>query len=60
MLKNAKPLRIPIPYKGQLGFFDVRFTKNKIKKEQLIQKLLMKNIDINGLVIRLIIAKKYD
>ena len=27
MLKNAKPLRVPIPYKGQLGFFEVKLPK---------------------------------
>ena len=33
ILKNAKPFRIPIPWKGQLGFFDVDLPKienNKI------------------------------
>jgi hypothetical protein len=30
MLKNAKPLRVPIPWKGQLGFFDVSFSKKRI------------------------------
>ena len=32
MLKNAKPLRIPIPWKGQLGFFNVELPKIKNKK----------------------------
>ena len=32
MLKNSKQLRIPIPWKGQLGFFDVEFPKIKNKK----------------------------
>lgn len=32
MLKNAKPLRIPIPCKGQLGFFNVELPKIKNKK----------------------------
>lgn len=27
LLKNPKPLRIPIPWKGQLGFFDVKLSK---------------------------------
>ena len=27
LLKNAKPFRIPIPLKGQLGFFDVDIPK---------------------------------
>jgi hypothetical protein len=30
MLKNAKSLRVPIPWKGQLGFFDVSFSKKGI------------------------------
>ena len=33
MLKNAKIFRIPIPWKGQLGFFEVNLPKNKIKNE---------------------------
>ena len=32
ILKNAKPLRIPIPWKGQLGFFDVDLPKMKNNK----------------------------
>ena len=32
ILKNAKPFRIPIPLKGQLGFFDVDFPKMKNNK----------------------------
>ena len=32
ILKNAKPFRIPIPWKGQLGFFDVDFPKMKNNK----------------------------
>ena len=32
ILKNAKPFRIPIPWKGQLGFFDVDFPKMKNDK----------------------------
>lgn len=35
LLKNAKSFRIPIPYKGKLGFFDVKLPKNKIKKSEL-------------------------
>ncbi len=29
LLKNAKPLRISVPWKGQLGFFDVNIPKTK-------------------------------
>ena len=32
ILKNAKPFRIPIPWKGQLGFFDVEVPKMKNNK----------------------------
>ena len=32
ILKNPKPLRIPIPWKGQLGFFNVELPKIKNKK----------------------------
>ena len=32
ILKNPKPLRIPIPWKGQLGFFDVNLPKIKNNK----------------------------
>ena len=32
ILKNPKPLRIPIPWKGQLGFFDVDLPKIKNNK----------------------------
>ena len=35
LLKNAKTLRIPIPYKGQLGFFDVDVPKIKISKNEI-------------------------
>ena len=29
ILKNAKPFRSPIPWKGQLGFFDVEGSQNE-------------------------------
>jgi hypothetical protein len=32
ILKDAKPFRIPIPLKGQLGFFEVNIPKIKNKK----------------------------
>ena len=35
LLKNAKSFRIPIPYKGKLGFFNVKLPKNKIKTKKL-------------------------
>ena len=31
ILENAKPFRIPIPWKGQLGFFDVDLPKMKFR-----------------------------
>lgn len=38
-LKNAKELRIPIPYKGKLGFFDVNLNPS-IKKNQIKTDLI--------------------
>lgn len=35
LLKNARALRIPIPYKGQLGFFDVNLPKIKVRKSEI-------------------------
>ena len=35
LIKNAKVFRIPIPYKGKLGFFDVKLPKTKISKKEL-------------------------
>ncbi|MFB5598192.1 MAG: ASCH domain-containing protein [Nitrosopumilaceae archaeon] len=35
LIKNAKIFRIPIPYKGKLGFFDVKLPKTKISKKDL-------------------------
>jgi len=40
LLKNAKPFRIPIPLKGQLGFFDVDMPKNKIKNKEIISDII--------------------
>ena len=39
-LKNAKAFRIPIECKGQLGFFDVKLKKPRIKTEDLITDLI--------------------
>ncbi len=39
-LKNAKPLRIPIPWKGQLGFFDVNLPKTKIKNTEMVSDII--------------------
>jgi len=38
-LKNAKEFRVPIPYKGKLGFFDANL-KPKIKKNQIKTDLI--------------------
>jgi hypothetical protein len=38
-LKNAKEFRVPIPYKGKLGFFDVNLTP-KIKNNQIKTDLI--------------------
>ena len=38
ILKNAKPLRIPIPWKGQLGFFDVDLPK--MKKNKMVTEMI--------------------
>lgn len=35
MLKNAKSLRFPIPFKGQLGFFEVDLPKIKVSKNEI-------------------------
>jgi hypothetical protein len=40
MLKNAKPLRIPIPWKGQLGIFDVNIPKTKIKNKEIVSDII--------------------
>lgn len=39
-IKNAKPLRIPIPWKGQLGFFDVELSKTKIKNKEIVTDII--------------------
>ncbi len=40
MIKNAKPFRVPIPAKGQLGFFEVKIKPVKIKKSEMISDLI--------------------
>lgn len=39
-LKNAKALRIPIPLKGQLGFFNVNLPKAKIKDTEIVSDII--------------------
>lgn len=40
LIKNAKPFRIPIPAKGQLGFFDANLEQNTIKKSEIISDII--------------------
>lgn len=40
MLKKSKSLRIPIPRKGQLGFFDVDLPKTKIKDKDIVSDII--------------------
>jgi len=39
-LKNAKSFRIPIRWKGQLGFFDVNLPKTKIKNTEIVSDIV--------------------
>ncbi len=40
LLKNAKSFQIPIPYKGQLGLFDVELPKTKIKNKEIVSDII--------------------
>ena len=40
LLKNAKPFRIPIPWKGQLGFFEVNLPKTIIKNKEIVSDII--------------------
>ena len=40
LLKNSKAFRIPIPWKGQLGFFDVKLSKNIVKNKDIIADIM--------------------
>jgi hypothetical protein len=40
ILKNPKSFRIPIPWKGQLGFFDVDLPKIKIKDTKIMSDMI--------------------
>jgi hypothetical protein len=40
VLKNPKSFRIPIPYKGKLGFFDVKLPKLRITKNDIKSKII--------------------
>ncbi|MBI5860023.1 MAG: ASCH domain-containing protein [Nitrosarchaeum sp.] len=39
-IKNVKPLRIPIPWKGQLGLFDVELSKARIKNKDIVTDII--------------------
>ena len=39
-IKNVKPLRIPIPWKGQLGFFDVKLSRAGIKNKDIVTDII--------------------
>lgn len=39
-IRNVKILKIPIPYKGQLGFFDVELTKARIRNKDIVSDII--------------------
>jgi predicted transcriptional regulator len=39
MLENSKEFKIPIPYKGKLGFFDVQLKGEKIKDDDITSEI---------------------
>ena len=40
ILKNPRAFRIPIPWKGQLGFFNVDLPKKEIKKNEMVTDIM--------------------
>ena len=40
LLKNVKALRVPIPYKGQLSFFEIDLPKTKIKNKEIVADII--------------------
>lgn len=40
LLKNPKAFKIPIPWKGQLGFFEANIPKTKIKYNQIVLDII--------------------
>ncbi len=40
ILKKAKPFKIPIPWKGQLGFFEVNLPKTRIKNSKIVSEII--------------------
>jgi len=39
LLKNAKAFKVPIPYKGKLGFFDIHLDDTIVKDEDITSDL---------------------
>lgn len=40
LLKNPKKFRLPIPYSGQLGFFEIDLPKTNVRKKDLISEII--------------------
>ena len=40
MLKNSTQFKIPIPWKGKLGFFEVKLPKTRIKNKEIISDII--------------------
>ena len=40
ILKNAKSFRIPIPWKGHLGFFEVKLPKTVVKNTDIVSDII--------------------
>lgn len=40
MLRNPKPFRIPIPWKGRLGFFDVELPRSEVKDSEIVSEII--------------------
>jgi predicted transcriptional regulator len=40
VLKNAKQFRIPIPWKGRLGFFEVDLPKTTVKNSDIVNDII--------------------
>ncbi|MDH3278368.1 MAG: ASCH domain-containing protein [Nitrosopumilus sp.] len=40
MLKNTRPFRIPIPWKGQLRFFEVKLPKTIVKNTEIVSDII--------------------
>ena len=40
LLKNPKQFRIPIPWKGKLGFFNIELPKSVVKNEDIISEII--------------------